>query len=443
MSAVSFSGLATGLDTASLVSQLVELKRAPIYRLQSQRNTYQNQISALGSLKSKLLAFQTAAQNIDTANEFASLVATSNDEDVLQVSAGSSAAPGSYNIVVDSLAKAQKSLSQGFDNTLVSMGEGTLSFTIGGEEQTLELSGYTNVEALAERINNEVDGLSATIIFDGSETGGYFLSLSGDAGTGGAFTVDASGLSGGTTPTFTETETATDAHIFVDNLEIWADGNHLEDVISGLTLDLRGLSAEGTSVLVEVETDTEGVTEQVKGLIDAYNDIMGFLDTALANDGALAGNTTARSVMTRLQNVMSAVHDGGGEYSMLAMVGVERQQGSRTLKFDVDAFEEALVDNYAAVRDLFIERDGNVGKAALIDAAIDDLTDSTEGLFKLGTKSLNRRIDNIDDNIVRYERSIESYRTTLERKFLAMERTVALLNAQGNALSTMVFFGQQ
>ena len=45
MSAVSFTGLATGMDTASLMSQLVELKRVPIYRLESQKSGYQNQVS--------------------------------------------------------------------------------------------------------------------------------------------------------------------------------------------------------------------------------------------------------------------------------------------------------------------------------------------------------------------------------------------------------------
>ena len=68
MSSVSFSGLATGLDTGSIISQLVELKRAPIYRLQKDKKSYQDQISSLATLKTKLLALQTAARKLDTAN---------------------------------------------------------------------------------------------------------------------------------------------------------------------------------------------------------------------------------------------------------------------------------------------------------------------------------------------------------------------------------------
>jgi len=438
MSNVSFTGLATGMDTATLVSQLVELRRAPIYRLQSQRQQFEGQISALSTLKDKLFALQKAAQAMDTANEFASLKATSSDEDVLTVSAGSDAAPGSYDISVTSLARSQKSRSQGYDSTLTAMGEGTLSFTVGGEAQSLELTGYTTLADLADRINNEIMGVSATIVNDGSESGGHYLVLTGDAGTGSAFTVDASGLSGGTAPTFTQTQAATDASLTIDGLPVTADGNHLEDVISGLSIDLEGVSATGTSVRVTVTTDAEGVKGQVKAFVDAYNDLFSFLEASLGTDGKLEGNATARSVANRMENLMTATHAGSGSFSMLAQIGIERQQGSRTLSFDEAAFAEALADDYASVRNLFVEFEGNVGKAALIDTAVEDLTDSIDGLFKIGTDSLTRRIDNIDSNIVRYERSIDNYRTTLERKFLAMESTVSLLQAQGNYLSSMM-----
>ncbi|MDY0110478.1 MAG: flagellar filament capping protein FliD [Candidatus Krumholzibacteria bacterium] len=439
MSTITFSGLATGLNTADIVDQLVALKRVPITRLQNQRQGFQNQISALATLKTKLEAFQTAAQALKSANDFASLKASSSDEDILQVTAGSDASPGTYDISVESLAQAQKTRSQGYDNTLVNVGEGDLVITVGGEEHTLTLTGTTTLAQLATRINDEIVGLSASIVFNGAESGGYHLVLTGDAGSAGAFTIDASGLSGGTAPVLTETQVAADASLVVDGLPVTASGNLLSGVISGLTLDLR-TAAPGTNVRVTVGTDAEGVKDQVKAFVDSYNDVFNFLEKELKVGGKLEGNASARSLGTRLENVMSASHSGGA-FSTLAQIGIERQQGTRALKFDAAKFENALSDNYAAVRDLFIERDGNIGKAALIDTAISTLTDRVDGLFKIGNDSLNRSIKNIDSTIERYERSIDNYRTTLERKFRAMESTVSLLQAQGNYLSSMVFFG--
>jgi flagellar hook-associated protein 2 len=441
MSSVSFTGLATGMDTASLVSQLVELKRTPIYRLEAQKSGFQNQVSALNTLKEKLLALQEAALAIDTANEFASLTGSSSNEDAVRLTVGENAAPGTYDIAVTTLATAQKSRSQGFDDRLTDVGEGTFSVTIDGEVQTLDLTGYTSLEGLAERINNEIDGLNATIVYDGSDTGGYSLVLTGDSGSAGAFTIDASGLAGGTAPTFTNLVEATDAVVSIDGIAINGAGNQLTDAISGLTIDLVGVTDAGGSVQLTVSTDAAGVKDQVKTFVDAYNDLFSFYESATGATGKLNGNSTARSIATRMENLMTSSHAGGGAFTMLAQIGIERQQGTKTLDFDETAFADALAENYAAVRDLFIERDGSIGKASLVDAAVEELTDSIDGMFKIGTESLNRRIDNIDSSIERYERSIENYRTTLERKFLAMESAVSLMQAQGNYLSSMVFTG--
>ena len=87
MASVSFSGLATGLDTASIISQLVEIKRAPVYRLQRNRTGYENQIKSLSTFKDKLKALQDAANAMNTASEFSSLKASSSDTDFLNVTA--------------------------------------------------------------------------------------------------------------------------------------------------------------------------------------------------------------------------------------------------------------------------------------------------------------------------------------------------------------------
>ena len=92
------------------------------------------------------------------------------------------------------------------------------------------------------------------------------------------------------------------------------------------------------------------------------------------------------------------------------------------------------------MRDFFIEREGNLGKGYLFDQAVEDMTDSIDGLFKISNDALNKKIDYADDSIDRYERSIESYQLTLERKFTAMEMMMAQLQAQGSYLGSI---GQQ
>ncbi len=350
MAAVSFSGLATGLDTGSIVAQLVELKRAPVYRLQARVKGYEAQKKALDTFKTKLLALQTAAQNIDTAGEFSSLKATSSDEDAITVTAGSDAAPGSYNILVTDLATAQKDVSQGYDSKLDSLGSGLMSFTVNGETTDLTLVGYTSLESLAAKINNDVAGVSASIVFDGSETGGYHLVMSStESGGDAAFSVDMSGMSGGLTPLMTNEAPAADAVFSVDGIEITGSGNNVTDVISGLSFNL--LDAGTGLTTLKIETDDEGISENIKALVDSYNDLFGFIETQSGAEGDLRDSPTLRAAASRMQNIFSSSLSGGlGDLSLMSQVGIKRGEG-RQLSFDAAKFKEALSNDFGGVRD--------------------------------------------------------------------------------------------
>ncbi len=439
MSSVSFSGLATGLDTGSIISQLVELKRAPIYRLQSDKKSYQDQISSLATLKTKLLALQTAARKLDTASEFSSAKATSSLEESLTATASGSAAPGQYDIYVKTLATAQKMQSQAYASKLDNVGSGTLSITVDGETKSLSLVGATTLEGLAGIINDNFEGVSASVINTGAATNPYRLVVNGsEAGSANAFTLDLSGLSGGVVPTMTTLSSAQDAELKVDGLDVIATSNNPSDVISGLTLNLLAAD-ENQKITISVARDTDGISAKIKGMVDAYNDLYTFLDKQTDAGGSLRGNSAARTVDSRITSLMSSSLEGGlGTISRLAEMGITRSEDG-TLEFDETEFKDVVAEQFGNVRDFFINRDGNVGKAYLLDQAIKNMTSSTEGLFKISTDSLNKRIKYADESIDRYERSIESYQTTLQRRFTAMEQMVSQLQAQGNSLNSMVY----
>ncbi|PID79877.1 hypothetical protein CSB20_08830, partial [bacterium DOLZORAL124_64_63] len=134
------------------------------------------------------------------------------------------------------------------------------------------------------------------------------------------------------------------------------------------------------------------------------------------------------------ENIAISALDTEGDISNFFQAGISRGE-SRQLKWDEDKFLEALSDDFNGVRDLFIERDGHLGKMYLFDQAIEDMTDSIDGMFKISNDALNKRIDYAEQGIARYELSVESYRETLERKFTAMEMMMSQLQAQGSYLA--------
>jgi flagellar capping protein FliD len=67
--------------------------------------------------------------------------------------------------------------------------------------------------------------------------------------------------------------------------------------------------------------------------------------------------------------------------------------------------------------------------------ALDDMTDSIDGIFKYSNDSFNNRIEQNENSIARYQDSLDSYEQMLATKFTAMEQLIAGFNAQGNYLS--------
>ncbi len=437
MSSVSFSGLATGLDTASIVAQLVEIRRRPVYRLENRLADFQKQLTALSTLKTKLLALQEAGSRLDTVREFNALTATSTHEGILTATAGATAAPGNYDIIVQSLATARKDISQGYSSPDDMIGEGIVWFSVGEGSTPLMIEAGTTLAEFKNLINNSVDGVSASLINDGSGGDSFYLVLSGETeGTAGDFTVNASALTGGIPPVLTNSQAATDAQLTIDGIAVTAGSNQPGNVISGLTLNLLGADP-GTTVRIQVDMDGTEVEESIKGLVDAYNDLFSFIQEQSGPDGDLHGHPTLRSVANRLENIFTSPLEGGlGSLSMLWEVGITTGE-DRQLLWDSSKFQTALLADFSGVRDLFIEREGNLGKGYLINAAINDMTDSVSGLFKISTDALNNKIRSTDRSIERYERGIESYRLNLEFRFTAMERMVAQLQAQGSYLGSL------
>ncbi len=430
---ISFGGLASGLDTGTIIAQLLEVRRQPIYDLESKKSLYSQQSTAMAGVESRLSDLLSAIQSLDSNQEFASLSAISSDEDYLTATAGALASQGSFDITVNALAYAQKSMTQGYDTASDSIGTGTFSITVGGEATDITMvEGASGLGDLAAAINNSSAGVTATVLFDGSETGGFHLVISAEeTGTESAFTIDASGLSGGTAPVLTTTQDATNAQFVIDTLTVNSQTNEVASAIQGVTLNLEQADV-GVTVNLDIGVDGEALQEKVQTFVDSYNALFNYMNEQSADGKVLRGDSIVRSISSRVRMALTTSLESG-DITTLYQIGI-RQEEDGILSFDSSAFQENVAEDYTGVRDLFIGTDTNEGIVYLLGLSLDDMTDSVNGVFKVRSDSLTDRIEHIDDRIERYERSIESYEETLNRKFTAMEQMVAALQAQSGAL---------
>ena len=179
---VTFTGLASGIDTASIVESIIELESAPIDTMQSEQEYLGTKLDAYTEFNTLLETFYSSALSLNDESDFNSYEVTNSGEDYFSISTTSLANEGSYSVEVVSLAQQQKDIGADYiadtDTTLLS-GE----LQIGEETLT-----YTDVTLgdLVDMINEGEYGVTGTMVNDGSldETGaenGYRLMLTAES----------------------------------------------------------------------------------------------------------------------------------------------------------------------------------------------------------------------------------------------------------------------
>lgn len=269
MGSFGISVLGGGLDVRGIVDQLLFLEAAPIRRLDDKQVRVEGKIDAYNDLSSKLSDLLGKIGALNDAEKLATKLATSSDETVLTASATSTALNGTYQINVTELARLDSYVSDAtFTSSDETIGTGSFDITIGSTTTTVTIDSTNNtLTGLQNTINNSGADVVANIVNDGS---GFRLTItSKNSGSAGAITISNNTLtlSDGTTPfAFSRTDISItdpsqlDAQLNVNGLAITSSSNKIEDVIEGVTLNLK--STGNTTLTVEDDTDTVKSTIQ-------------------------------------------------------------------------------------------------------------------------------------------------------------------------------------
>lgn len=122
-------GLISGLDTGSLINQLLAIEARPKQLAQQRILQLQGQQAALLDLNSRLSSLKTAATKFRTARVFSAATATSSNTNVLTARAQPGAPLGSFSFLVDRVVQSQQALSRGFvDRNATGLGLTSVTF---------------------------------------------------------------------------------------------------------------------------------------------------------------------------------------------------------------------------------------------------------------------------------------------------------------------------
>lgn len=173
---VSVGGLASGLDTNSIISQLVELERRPIATWQEDIAQLQQFQATYTTLSTDLSALAAAASSFSLDNLDAPAATISGDSVTqFSVSAGASAKDGSHELEITQLATANRIASQGFatsDSSPISSAAGSFAIRLGnsGGQISVSVTTTTSMDDLAQSINAAGGDITASVIGDGTNS---------------------------------------------------------------------------------------------------------------------------------------------------------------------------------------------------------------------------------------------------------------------------------
>lgn len=428
---ITFGGLATGLDTESIISALMDIERAPIKRLERDQAYYKSRLSAFSSLDGKLKTLLTRTEDLNSPNKFNTPAVSTSSSEYLSVTARDTAGAGSYQMTVMALAQQQKDVSVGYANkTEAVFGTGNLSLTVGGENHSIAIDAENNsLEGIAQAINDADLGVGATIINDGTESP-YRLVLTG-SDTSQSFSLGDTGLSGGTAASLAmeTSQTAQQAHVVIDGIDVYSNSNTIDNAVAGLSFELLKADPDARTT-VGVALDTGAAAKKIKDFAGAYNDIVRFISEQ--SDSGWGNDPSFRAVKAQLQSFLVSAQ-GGGAYSSLSQLGFETQRDG-TIKVNEARLNEALASDYDGVVRLFTGNGETAGAAVQFSTYLKNATDTSNGFYAGRKKSTDASLRQIDQRILSVEARLEQKEKTLRAQYEAMEQLVSGLSAQGSYL---------
>lgn len=428
------SGLISGIDTASIVSQLMAIERQPLLAIQSDIRYAEQRKDVYQELNTALLALKDAVAKLDTSAEFGILKATSSDPDLLSVSASSPAAAGMYPVTV------VHALSQGLDasNQFADLadkpGRGRLEIYVGGVRvDQININPNDTYQDVLDDINATGLGLNAYAVTD---AGGTRIMVQA-TGPGTANDIELVSSSPGLT--FSTVIQGHDAEVQIGGTSFYSTTNTFTGLFPGITMTVNAEPAAPTLVNITVERDTEAVVGNVEDVINKYNEVVKLVNKYNTYDeddntgGLLFGDIAVRLMMQDLNSIVTSIVGAvPGQYNSLMAIGVTIDREG-LLALDKNVLENAVSSGLSDVITLFT--DATEGIATRLGERLGFITAYGDGVIYTQQSALDERISYLERRADDMEEMLADREEMYRRQFQAMEDALAMLQSQSLFLS--------
>ena len=369
----------SGLNTTQIVDALVEASRAPKAEAINKKVEENNvKISGFGTLKQQFETFKTSMTSLD--GEIGLSVASGSSNIETTITNKTKISNFSHSMAVSQLAQNHTLVfANNFSTENASIGQGTLLFEFGSwnrnDKEFTEDTSITNKTLTIDSTNNTLTGLRDAINDGGmgvtasiiqTATSAYSLVVKSNSGSGNEMKITATedssnaGLATFGFSTYAsskETIVGQDANLTIDGVNVTRSSNTITDLIDGVQLELKGTVS--SAVKVEAGYDETSALTNMNSFVTSLNTLttkMNELTKRGLNgeaSGALAGDSVARSIQSRIRSMTTTPIEGYSTSSIyLTNFGISTQLDG-SIAFDEDEFLTAYRANPGNIAAIF------------------------------------------------------------------------------------------
>ncbi|MFN3781490.1 MAG: flagellar filament capping protein FliD, partial [Candidatus Kapaibacteriota bacterium] len=426
------------------------------------------------NFRTKINALLTQIDKFTSTNAssfFITRKVTSSDSSIVSATASSDALLCVNTVKVNRLASNDLLISaQLTSSQFFAVSGSNLTFKINGKDISISISpNTTNEDALkqiANAINNTADvNATASVVKDTSSTIRLTIT-SKNTGAQNKITFDDNGSgvlnalgfnnvdpyasirtpiqSGNQYAHFKIADVSQlDSEAEINGITIVRSSNTITDVLQGVTLNLlKAQSNSDQPITLTTEVDSAAVQNVITPLLNAYNDILQFLNS---NKSLLKDEPLLRNIISNLRVIssqaVSTVQSGNPQF--LSEIGIKTNSDGTLSIADAAKFSDALVADYRKVSDLFTSNDSFVKKIKTVIGAI---SSDTNFITNKAT-TLQRQIFETHKKITELEAKIEvqaenyknEYFRSLEAYLKAQSQYTMFSNAANSLLNTYYY----
>ena len=448
-----FSGIG-----AEQIEDLLKGDAIPKTRAENRVEEIKAQKTAWSDVKTRLNNFLNKIESLQKPEAFQTKIVTSSNDKIATIKGTADALEGKYQLTVERLATATNQVGKKMENTTDKFGTSgeltlkTADLDAEGNPKTftINIDSDDNLKDVVNKINetSKESGINAVImdnrlVLTDSKTGNRDFEVGGDM-------AEAIGLGAESTKTV-----GVDAEFTLNGIEMTRQSNNIDDVIDGITLELKETSTE--TVHLSLKNDTDKLKSSVKEFVSQYNSLMTFInESASVGDpsakdnktGALSGDSSLVRLQTELRNLIAPPHTLGSDVKATELgLSISDRQG--TLSFDEKKFDEMLKKDPNALKDFFYKAEEIKGETKpkesgytmqLKEIADKYLVDKTgeKGVIASKFDSYELAIKDLNKQITRFDEVLEQKKARYVDMFSRLDQAMMEAESQMSWLASQV-----